>query len=111
MPDYSSEEIRRWKSLIYGPNIGSGNKVEGWASGAGSSTSTSSPSPRRRSSSSSSKLKTTTTTKKNSPNSSFNSSFSQDEWMGESPCGKKRSYRTKGNNSAAAASIGRPSLY
>ena len=30
MPDHSLEEIRKWKALIYGPNIGCGNKVDGW---------------------------------------------------------------------------------
>ena len=31
MPEHTSEEIRKWKALIYGPNIGCGNKVDGWA--------------------------------------------------------------------------------
>ena len=30
MPEHTSEEIRKWKALIYGPNIGCGNKVDGW---------------------------------------------------------------------------------
>ncbi|OEU10236.1 hypothetical protein FRACYDRAFT_220375 [Fragilariopsis cylindrus CCMP1102] len=91
MPDNTVEEIRKWKALIYGPNIGCGNKVDGWANASvGNVTLT----PRSN--------KNGTPSKLSSSSSSFNT-----EWMGGSPCGTKRSYRTKGAKDA----IGKPSLY
>jgi hypothetical protein len=100
MPDYTSEEIRKWKSLIYGPNIGSGNKVDEWASGGNTATST----PRTRRSKFNSSVSGHFKPSGGTPK---QSSSVQDEWLGESPCGTKRSYRTKGTKE----SIGRPSLY
>ncbi|OEU06592.1 hypothetical protein FRACYDRAFT_230486 [Fragilariopsis cylindrus CCMP1102] len=95
MPDYTLEEIRKWKALIYGPNIGCGNKVDGWAS-VGNETLT----PRRKNRS---KSKSGSIPSKQS--SSSPSLYA--EWLGGSPCGANRSYRTKGAKDA----IGKPSLY
>ena len=97
MPEHTSEEIRKWKALIYGPNIGCGNKVDGWANASvGNVTLTPRSNKKNRSTC------TGTPSKLSSSSSSFNT-----EWMGGSPCGTKRSYRTKGAKDA----IGKPSLY
>ncbi|OEU12852.1 hypothetical protein FRACYDRAFT_227592 [Fragilariopsis cylindrus CCMP1102] len=95
MPDYTLEEIRKWKALIYGPNIGCGNKVDGWY---GIRT------PRKKNRS---KFKSSTPSGSIPSKQSSSSPSLYAEWLGGSPCGANRSYRTKG----AKDTIGKPSLY
>ena len=81
MPDYTLEEIRKWKALIYGPNIGCGDKVDDWANASvGNEPLTPRKSKKNRSSGG-------TTPRKQS---SSSSPALNAEWMGGSPCGTKR---------------------
>ena len=104
MPEHTSDEIRKWKALIYGPNIGCGNKVDGWANASIGNVTLTPRSKKNRS------VGGGTPRNHSSSSSSLNASsqsLNTDNWMGGSPCGTKRSYRTKGAKDA----IGKPSLY
>jgi len=81
---YSPEEIRKWKALIYGGDVGI--KVDEWVSSDQSQSTSSRRNALRKNGSS---KRTNTSGKNNLPSSSA------DEWL-SSPSTKKGSYRVKG---------------
>lgn len=97
---YSSEEIRHWKALIYG-NAKSDNKVDDWVS----SDQDFSKSPGR----DRSYRRAGSSSRRSNPSSQSTPKqrYSETEWLtGDSPCGNKRSYRSK-----ATSSIGKPGVF
>ena len=89
MPQYDPKEIAYWKAQIYGNN-GNDGKVDEWVSTEGGF-----KSPTRKS-----------MTKKfggRAPGSSPNAYSATNDFLGESPVGKKRTYKVK-------SAIGKPDL-